>query len=143
MNPVNLIKMFLIQIYSEVHVGKHLSEMWPIQKGLKQEDALLPLLLNFALRYTVGKVQERQVRLKLNGAHHFLFRAYDVNLLGDNIKKITEFINLNQHTAHSVSFHHPRKSRYTTSCRIQTSNTTQPLCTMTRLHVSQETQSTN
>jgi hypothetical protein len=41
---VRLIKMCLNEIYSKVHVGKLLSDIFPIQKGLKQGDALLPLL---------------------------------------------------------------------------------------------------
>jgi hypothetical protein len=36
-------------MYSKVHIGKHLSDNSPIQNGLKQGDALSPLLLNFAL----------------------------------------------------------------------------------------------
>jgi hypothetical protein len=36
-------------MYSKVHIGKHLPDNFPIQNGLKQGDALLPLLFNFAL----------------------------------------------------------------------------------------------
>jgi hypothetical protein len=35
--------------YSKVRVGKHLSDSLPIQNGLKQGDALSPLLFNFSL----------------------------------------------------------------------------------------------
>jgi hypothetical protein len=44
-----LIKMCLNETYSKVHVNKHLSDNFPIQNGLKQGDALSPILLNFAL----------------------------------------------------------------------------------------------
>jgi hypothetical protein len=46
---VRLIKMCLNKTYSKVHIGKHMSDDFPIQNGLNQGDALLPLLFNFAL----------------------------------------------------------------------------------------------
>ena len=45
MKLVRLIKMSLNETYSTVWVGKHLSDMFPIRNGLKQEDVLLPLPL--------------------------------------------------------------------------------------------------
>jgi hypothetical protein len=42
----------------KVHIGKNLSDNFPIQNGLKQGDALSPLLFNFALEYDSWKVQE-------------------------------------------------------------------------------------
>jgi hypothetical protein len=64
-----------------------LSDSFHIHNGLKQGDALLPLVFNFALEYAIRKVQENQVRLKLNGTHPMLVHA-DVNLLGDNVGTI-------------------------------------------------------
>jgi hypothetical protein len=85
--------MYLNETYSKVRIGKHLSDSFPIQNGMKQGDALSPLLFNFALEYVIRKTQENQVGLKLNGTHHLLAYCDDVNLLGDDIdtiKKNTE-----------------------------------------------------
>jgi hypothetical protein len=49
MKLVRLIKVCLNETYSEVCIGKYLSATFPIQNGLKQGYALLPLLFNFAL----------------------------------------------------------------------------------------------
>ena len=54
---LKLIKMCLTETYSRVRVGKNLSDMFPIRNGLKQGDALSPLLFNFALEYAITRVQ--------------------------------------------------------------------------------------
>ena len=56
MKLIRLIKMRLNETFSRVQVGKHLSDMFPIWNGLKQGDALLTLLFNFALEYAVRRV---------------------------------------------------------------------------------------
>jgi hypothetical protein len=50
--------------------------------------ALSSLLFSFALEYTIRKVQENEVGLKLNGTHPILTYADDVYLLRDNIHTI-------------------------------------------------------
>jgi hypothetical protein len=43
---IGLIKMCLNETYSRVHIGKNLSDKFTVQNGLKQGDALSPLLWN-------------------------------------------------------------------------------------------------
>jgi hypothetical protein len=95
MKLVRLIKMCCDETYSKVHIGKLLSDSFPIQNGLKQGDSLSPFLSNHTLEYYIRKVQENQILLKLNGTHQLLAYTVGVNLLGDNIytiKKNTEIL---------------------------------------------------
>jgi len=47
------IKMCLNEMYNRVQGRKQLSDMFPVENGLKQGDALAPLLLNFVLEYAI------------------------------------------------------------------------------------------
>jgi len=87
---VSLIKMCLTETYSRVRVGKNLSDMFPIRNGLKQGDAQSPLLFNFALEYSIGRVQVNQDGLKLNGTHHLLAYVDGVNILGGSVHTVKE-----------------------------------------------------
>jgi hypothetical protein len=81
------------ETHNRVWGGKHLSDMFPVKNGLKQ-DVLLPLLVNFALGSAFRRDQVKQNALKSNGTHQLLVYADDVNMLGRNvhaIKKNTTF----------------------------------------------------
>jgi hypothetical protein len=80
--------MCLNETYSRVSIGKNLSDKFPIQNGLKQGDTLSPLLLNFAFKYTLRRVQENQEVLKLNRTGQLLAYADDSNIVGENIDTI-------------------------------------------------------
>jgi hypothetical protein len=87
---VRLIKMCLPETYSRVRVGKNLSEMFPFTNGLKQGDALSPLLFNFSLEYAIKRIQVNHDDLKLNGTHQLLAYADDVNILGGSVHTVKE-----------------------------------------------------
>jgi hypothetical protein len=48
-----------------ISISKHLSDSFPIRNGLKQGDAVSPLILDFALKYAIKKVPENNIGLKL------------------------------------------------------------------------------
>jgi len=76
------------ETYSRVQEDKNLSAIFPIRNGLRQGDALSPVFFKFVLEYTIRRVQVIQDDLKLNGPHHLLVYADDVNILGGSIHTI-------------------------------------------------------
>ncbi|KAJ4447759.1 hypothetical protein ANN_09767 [Periplaneta americana] len=66
------------------------SDTFPIHCGLKQGDALSPLLFNFTLEYAISKVQDNTEGLELNRLHQLLVYADDMNMLVENPHTIRE-----------------------------------------------------
>jgi hypothetical protein len=78
---------FIFRFRTKIHspyflknkIGKYLPDTFLVKIGVKQEDTLLTLLINYALEYAIGKVQANQEGLKMNGKHELLVNADDVN----------------------------------------------------------------
>ena len=63
---------------------------FPIKNGLKQGNALSPLLFNCALEYAIRRVQVNQDGLKLNGKHQLLVYVDDVYMFRGSVRTIKE-----------------------------------------------------
>jgi hypothetical protein len=64
--------------------------MLPIRIDLRQGEVLAALIYNFVLKYAIRMVQVNQDGLKLNGTHHPLTYADDVNILGGSVHTVKE-----------------------------------------------------
>jgi hypothetical protein len=62
--------------------------MFPFKNGLKQGDALSPLLFNSALVCAIRRVQVNQGGLKSNGTHQLLVYVDDVKILDGSVHTI-------------------------------------------------------
>ena len=67
-----------------------MSDMFPLKNGLKQRDALSPLLFNFGLENVIRRVHVNQDGLKLSGTHQVLVYAGDVYIEGRSIRTVKE-----------------------------------------------------
>jgi hypothetical protein len=62
--------------------------MFRVKNGLKQGDALTPLLFNVALEYAIRRVQVNQDGLKVNVTLQLLVYVDDVNMLAGSVHTV-------------------------------------------------------
>ena len=67
-----------------------MSDIFAIRNGLKQGDAVSPLLFNYAVEYAIRRVQVNEDGFKLNDTHQLLVYADDVNILRGSVHTVKE-----------------------------------------------------
>ncbi|CAG4970890.1 unnamed protein product [Colias eurytheme] len=73
----------------KVKVCRGFTDVFEVTTGLKQGDALSPILFNLALEYLIRKILILEGGIELNGNHKVIGYADDLALLGQREQDLT------------------------------------------------------
>lgn len=90
---IRLVKMCVHGNTTRVRVGKALSESFEVTTGLKQGDAMSPLLFNIVLDKAVRYAQIKTELLTTDGPRLLLAYADDIDLMGNTVASVKELFN--------------------------------------------------
>jgi hypothetical protein len=85
---------------------KNLSYTFPSQNGPKQKDALVPLLFNFVLEYTIKKVQENEKGLATNVTYQFKVSAAVPQKTQEYVVRCSKEIGIEINVKNSTAYVH-------------------------------------
>lgn len=85
-----------------VRIGADLTEEFDVVTGLKQGDALSPVLFNFVLEYAIRKVCALNGGVNINGQHKVIGYADDLALLGERKQHVVDSVSCLQQEASKI-----------------------------------------
>ncbi|CAG9134902.1 unnamed protein product [Plutella xylostella] len=85
---VSMVEVATKESRMKVRVGGELTEEFAVVTGLKQGDALSPMLFNLALEHVLRGVLELDFGLQLNGKHKVVGYADDLAVLGKTAEEV-------------------------------------------------------
>lgn len=85
-----------------VRVGASLTDEFDVVTGLRQGDALSPMLFNLALEHAIRKVNTLSGGVWLNGQHRVIGYADDLALLGERKQHVIDALNCLQQEASRI-----------------------------------------
>jgi hypothetical protein len=87
---VNPCRILNNEVYAIVKIGRHLSSEFKVNKGLRQGDAIPPLLFNVVLEIAIRRSQVETKGTLVDKCNQIMVYADDVVIMGRRIQDVKE-----------------------------------------------------
>jgi sorting nexin-29 len=87
---VNLCRILNNEIYAKVKIGKHLSPKFEVMKGLRQGDAIAPLLFNVVLEIAIRRSKVETKGTNFDKCSQIMAYTDDVVIMGRKLQDVKE-----------------------------------------------------